>query len=54
MKLLSVLAGFVMFLAAAEAAHATFPGRNGLIAFQAQTDAGVQIFTVRHNGMELR
>ena len=53
-KLLSVLAGFVMFLAAAEAAHATFPGRNGLIAFQAQTDAGVQIFTVRHNGMELR
>ena len=35
-------------------AHATFPGRNGLIAFQAQTDAGVQIFTVRSNGKRLQ
>jgi len=34
-------------------AYATFPGRNGLIAFQAQTDAGVQIFTVRANGHDL-
>jgi Tol biopolymer transport system component len=34
-------------------AHATFPGRNGLIAFQAQTDNGVQIFTVRPNGHDL-
>ena len=33
---------------------ATFPDRNGLIAFQAQTDDGVQIFTVRPNGRDLR
>ena len=30
------------------------PGRNGLIAFQDQTDAGVQIFTVRPNGRGLQ
>jgi Tol biopolymer transport system component len=35
-------------------AHATFPGRNGLIAFQAQTEAGIQIFTVRPNGERLQ
>lgn len=33
---------------------ATFPGHNGLIAFQAQTAAGLQIFTVRPNGTQLR
>ena len=33
---------------------ATAPGRNGRIAFQAQTDAGLQIFTVRANGHDLR
>src|SRR5215831_8654697 len=49
----SILVGFVM-VATVGTAQATFPGRNGLIAFQAQTDAGVQIFTVRHNGQELR
>jgi len=43
----------VLFLAT-ESAHATFPGRNGLIAFQAQTDAGAQIFTVRPNGRDMR
>lgn len=36
------------------AAHATFPGRNGRIAFQAQTDSGIQIFTVRPNGRGLQ
>ena len=35
-------------------AHATFPGRNGLIAFTAGTDAGSQLFTVRPDGTELR
>ena len=33
---------------------ATYPGRNGLIAFQADVDDGAQIFTIRHNGKELR
>ena len=41
-------------LALAPAASATFPARNGLIAFQAQTDHGIQIFTVRPNGHDLR
>jgi Tol biopolymer transport system component len=41
-------------LALAPGVSATFPARNGLIAFQAQTDDGVQIFTVRPNGHELR
>src|SRR5437763_3781312 len=37
-------------------AHATFPGRNGLIAFQAQAtpDAHIEIYTVRQNGHDLR
>jgi Tol biopolymer transport system component len=35
-------------------AHATFPGRNGLIAFTAGTDAGSQLFTVRSDGADLR
>jgi Tol biopolymer transport system component len=41
-------------LALAPAASATFPDRNGRIAFQAQTSRGVQIFTVRPNGHDLR
>ena len=35
-------------------AHATFPAENGLIAFSAETDHGVQLFTVRRNGNHLR
>lgn len=35
-------------------AGATSPGRNGRIAFQAATDAGLQIFTVRSNGKDLQ
>jgi Tol biopolymer transport system component len=35
-------------------AHATFPGRNGLIAFYSDTAEGAQIFTVRPNGRDLR
>ena len=41
-------------LALAPGVGATAPGRNGRIAFQAQTDHGVQIFTVRANGHDLR
>ena len=44
----------LMILALAPATSATFPDRNGLLAFQAQTDHGVQIFTVRPNGKDLR
>lgn len=43
-----------LVLSTAGPAYATFPGRNGLIAFQAQTDNGVQIFTIRPNGQDLR
>jgi Tol biopolymer transport system component len=42
-----------MTTAFSSTAHATFPGKNGRIAFQAQTDAGIQIFTVRPNGQSL-
>ena len=41
-------------LALAPAASATFPARNGLIAFHAQIDDGIQIFTIRPNGHDLR
>jgi Tol biopolymer transport system component len=44
----------ILTLLRATPAYATFPGRNGLIAFHAQTAAGVQIFTVRPNGHDLR
>jgi Tol biopolymer transport system component len=43
-----------LLLPGATPAHATFPGKNGRIAFQAQTDAGIQIFTVRPNGRGLQ
>ena len=41
-------------LAIAPSALATFPGRNGLVAFHSQTAHGTQIFTVRPNGHDLR
>ena len=42
-------------LALAPSVGATFPGRNGLIAFHADVgDNGPQIFTVRSNGHQLR
>ena len=41
-------------LALAPGASATFSDRNGRIAFPAQTDHGIQIFTVRPNGHDLR
>jgi Tol biopolymer transport system component len=38
----------------ASTAHATYPGHNGLIAFNALTDDQNQIYTVRPNGHDLR
>src|SRR6266511_3155135 len=35
-------------------ASATFPAKNGLIAFGADTGNGTQLFTVRRNGHDLR
>jgi len=43
-----------MLISSVGTAFATFPGRNGLIAFQVQTAAGIQIYTVRPNGKDLR
>jgi Tol biopolymer transport system component len=50
----TLLACLAMLISAVGTAFATFPGRNGLIAFQIQTDAGLQIYTVRPNGKDLR
>lgn len=41
-------------LAFAPVTGATVPGRNGLIAFHADVGDGVQIFTIRSNGRQLR
>jgi Tol biopolymer transport system component len=41
-------------MALAPGVGATFPDRNGLIAFQANVGEGIQIFTVRSNGHQLR
>ena len=53
---LPAIVAFTMLatFALAPGASATFPDRNGRIAFQAQTDHGIQIFTVRPNGHDLR
>ena len=42
-------------MVSAEPAYANFPGRNGLLAFSADTGtAGSQLFTVRSNGRQLQ
>ena len=51
--LATALAGSVA-LAFATPAHATYPGENGRLAFQSETDQGTQIFTVRPSGRGLR
>lgn len=48
------LAVILVAVAVPTSAQATFPGRNGLIAFTAGTDAGSQLFTVRPDGTDLR
>jgi len=50
----SVVASCAIVLAAGAAVDGAFPGRNGLIAFQSQTSTGLQIFTVRPSGRDLR
>ena len=56
LELMPALACLTLVLATAGAAYATFPGRNGLIVFQAQAtaDAHIEIYTVRQNGHDLR
>ena len=45
-----VLGVMVAAFIVASPAYATYPGRNGRIAFQADTGGGNQIYTVRPNG----
>ena len=52
--LLAGLALAAIQFVAAPPALATFPGRDGLIAFYSGTTAGAQIFTVRPDGRDLR
>ncbi len=52
-SMLSAVAVFTMAVSPAPAS-ATFPAKNGLIAFQAITGDGNQLFTVRRNGHDLR
>jgi hypothetical protein len=53
--LMAVLAGVLTALVLAPAAGATYPGRNGLIAFRVtQPDGTDQLFTVRPDGHGLR
>lgn len=53
--LTTVVLTFLTTLAVAPNVSATFPGRNGLIAFHATVgEDGPQIFTVRSNGHQLR
>ncbi len=48
-----VLSLVVVLAGTAIPAHATFPGHNGRIAFQADTGSGNQLYTVRANGHDL-
>jgi len=50
----AVVVSAATMVAAPAPAGASFPGRNGLIAFQADTGGGNQIYTVRRNGHGLR
>jgi Tol biopolymer transport system component len=52
--LLLALLGTLAALAFASSASATYPGQNGLIAFNAITEGQNQLFTVRPNGHDLR
>jgi Tol biopolymer transport system component len=52
--LATVVLATIATFALASGVGATAPGRNGLIAFHADTDGGQQIFAVRSNGHGLR
>jgi Tol biopolymer transport system component len=51
---MSLVGCFALALMLVPPAHATFSGRNGLIAFHSETAAGTQIFTVRPDGNDVR
>src|SRR5438105_10231503 len=51
--MLSVIAMFPMLVSQVPA-NATFPAKNGLIAFSADTADGIQLFAVKRNGHDLR
>jgi len=51
---LTLPCALLLTLAASAPAVATFPDRNGLIAFSGQTDNGIEIFTMRPNGHDIR
>ncbi len=53
MGLLATLAALVAALACATPASASYPGKNGLIVFAANTGSGYQLYTVRPNGHDL-
>lgn len=50
----ALFAGILAMAIQAPVTLATYPDRNGLIAFSAATDSGIQLFTVRPNGRDLR
>ena len=52
--LLTVFAAALGLLVFTSPASAAFPGKNGLIVFGAGTENGVQLFTVRSNGHDLK
>lgn len=52
--ILAATGALLALACAAPNASATFPGRNGPIAFGADTGTGYQIYTVRPNGHDLR
>jgi Tol biopolymer transport system component len=51
---LTLIVAVLLTTALAPTTGATNPGRNGRIAFQAPTDNGTQIFTIRSDGHDLR
>jgi Tol biopolymer transport system component len=50
---LAAIAAAAAVLAFASPANATYPGKNGLIVFSADTGHGFQLFTVRPTGQDL-
>jgi Tol biopolymer transport system component len=51
---LAIIGAVLATAVLASTASATFPDRDGLLVFQAQTASGVQLFTMRPNGHGLR
>ena len=51
---LTLLSVVFAVMAVSATAMATFPARNGLIAFSGETDQGIELFTMRPNGHDIR